>query len=138
MGSHMHIKVTPRRLPKSIDQVKALQQFSKQKYQHLLFSVLADGASIVTDAVPALGQLASLITAVIYGTVIFTIYRKQRTLAVVAAMGGFLMELTQSIDLVPVAMIVWVYAYMITGSKTLECFFEEKRRNFDYLNNHHL
>lgn len=134
----MHIKITPRKLPKSIDQEKTIQEFNRHKYQQLLMCALIDGVSIFTDAIPALGQAGNLFASLIYGVAIFTIYRRRKWLAVIAAVCGVSSELVQGMDIVPVAMMTWVYVYIISSSKTLDHFFEEKRKNFDYLNNHYL
>lgn len=134
----MNIKVTPRRLPKSVDQEKVFQQFNRRKYQQLILSALLDGSSFITDAVPAFGQAGSVVSAVIYGIALFAIYRSRKVLAMIAGVTGVLAEVVSGLDIVPVAFIVWCYAYVISNTKSLEYFFAEKRKHFDYLNNHYL
>lgn len=134
----MNIKVTPRKLPKSFDQEKTVKEFNRHKYQQLLMSVLLDGSSIFTDATPTLGQWGNIVSTLVYGAAIFVIYRKRKFMAVIAAISGTSVELLTDMDMIPVAMLTWVYAYIVSSHKTLDSFYEEKRKNFDYLNNHYL
>ena len=134
----MHIKVTPRKLPKSVSEEKTISEFNKYRQRSLIMAALLDGITIFTDTAPVFGQPGNILSAMSYGIAIFLIYKKRKMMAVVASVIGSVTEWNMGIDIVPVAVLVWVYAYLISGSKALDLYYEEKRRRFDYVNNHYL
>ena len=109
----MHLKVTPRKLPKAMNQAKALEEFSKMKNQHFLLSALLDSANMLTDSFPVFGQFGNIILSLIYGLAIYFLFRRHRRLGVLVALGGAGLALLQEVDIVPMATIVWIYVYVV-------------------------
>lgn len=113
---------------------KALKEFNSKKTTHLILSVVLDVMGMSTYLIPVLGEFGDLLFAPIYALSIFIMYRKNMLTAIVGGGVGFVEELLPATDIVPTALLMWTYTYVLNKEKTINKYIDDTNSEMDMFN----
>jgi len=113
---------------------KIIQEFNSKKNRYLLISIVLDLLGMATYLLPMLGEVGDMVFAPIYGIAIFIMYRAKAIAATIGGLGGMIEELLPATDFIPSATLMWVYTFMITKTKTLKQFTQERNKELAEVN----
>ena len=85
------------------------------KYRDLFLGLLFDGIGMLSFVIPGIGEFSDLIWAPITGWLMTRMYKGR--IGQAAGIVTFLEELLPGLDWFPSFTIMWVYTYLIRGSK---------------------
>ncbi|MBD0849386.1 hypothetical protein [Maribacter arenosus] len=86
-----------------------------KKYQTLLLGLLFDGIGMLSFAVPFIGDFSDIIWAPLAGWLMTRMYKGK--IGQAAGVFTFIEEIIPGLDVVPSFTIMWIYTYLIKGSK---------------------
>ena len=86
-----------------------------KKVKYLLLGLLFDGIGMLSFTVPGIGEFSDLIWAPIAGWIMTRMYKGR--IGQAAGVVTFLEELLPGMDWIPSFTVMWVYTFLIKGSK---------------------
>ena len=94
-------------------ETKSIEVFQKKKWSHLVQSIIIDSIGMTSYLIPVVAEVTDIVVAPILGIWIFLLYRNRIGVGLTGGIIGVLEELLPSTDLVPTAVIMWVYTYVV-------------------------
>lgn len=85
------------------------------KYKTLLLGLLFDGIGMLSFAVPFIGDFSDIIWAPVAGWLMTRMYKGK--IGQVAGVFTFIEEIFPGLDVIPSFTIMWMYTYLIKGTK---------------------
>lgn len=86
-----------------------------KKYQSLLLGLLFDGIGMLSFALPFIGDFSDVIWAPLAGWLMTRLYKGK--IGQAAGVFTFIEEILPGLDIIPSFTIMWIYTYVIKGSK---------------------
>lgn len=97
---------------------------NRHKWRNLIFGLLLDGIGMLSFVVPGIGEFSDVIWAPVSGWIMTRIYKGR--VGQVAGVIAFVEELLPGFDFIPSFTLMWIYTYLIKGSKLNSVFKGEK------------
>ncbi|MGB5437227.1 MAG: hypothetical protein WBM98_15125 [Maribacter sp.] len=86
-----------------------------KKYKTLLLGLLFDGIGMLSFVIPFIGDFADIIWAPLAGWLMTRMYKGK--IGQAAGVFTFIEEILPGLDVVPTFTIMWIYTYLLKGSK---------------------
>jgi len=86
-----------------------------KKYKNLFLGLLFDGLGMLSFAVPLLGDFSDILWAPLSGWLMTRMYKGK--IGQAAGVVAFVEEIIPGLDVIPTFTIMWLYTYVIKGSK---------------------
>ncbi len=88
----------------------------ENKIKYLLLGLLFDALGMASFLVPGIGEFTDLIWAPISGWLMTRMYKGR--IGQAAGIFNFIEELLPGLDIIPSFTIMWIYTYLLKGSKS--------------------
>ena len=88
----------------------------ENKIKYLLLGLLFDALGMASFLVPGIGEFTDLIWAPISGWLMTRMYKGR--IGQAAGIFNFIEELLPCLDIIPSFTIMWIYTYLLKGSKS--------------------
>lgn len=85
------------------------------KIRNLLLGLLFDGIGMLSYLFPGIGEFSDIIWAPIAGWLMTRMYKGK--IGQAAAVVTFIEEMVPGLDIIPSFTIMWIYTYILKGSK---------------------
>jgi len=86
-----------------------------RKWRNLFLGLLFDAIGMLSFIIPGIGEFSDIIWAPIAGWLMTKLYKGK--IGQVAGVVAFVEELVPGLDIVPTFTIMWLYTFVVKGSK---------------------
>ncbi len=86
-----------------------------KKWRYLLLGLLLDGIGMLSFVIPGIGEFSDVVWAPLAGWLMTRMYKGR--VGQVAGVVAFLEELLPGFDFIPSFTLMWLYTFLIKGSK---------------------
>ncbi len=87
----------------------------ENKWQNLLLGLLLDGIGMLSFVIPGIGEFSDVIWAPVAGWLMTRMYKGR--VGQFAGVVAFVEELLPGFDFIPSFTLMWIYSYVIKGSR---------------------